>query len=576
MMRRALERAPLLKPQIEDVPFDGGLVGTTGYDVVRFFERLPPNHARAQRPAASGLRRARVAARVRSPDAPRRVAARGQRSPSDKRCARRSSTRCAAASTRRSAAQFGAGRRQHDARQSYMRGRAEGQGAHQSRRHLSDRAVGALLGPHATRSVPGLPRLAPAESVAVHVLTSSSARYASRAPRPRRSCGSPAAARAAPDRGHKAARRDARARRGARDRAARRPEGERRARDARRPRAQRLGPRRARSGSVHVDPYRKIERYSHVMHIVSGVQGLRRARTRTRSICSRPRSRPARSSARRRCARCSSSPSSSRARAASTAARSATSRRTATWTRRSRSARWCSTATSTASRPAPASSRTACRRPNTRKCSRRARSCAGARARGGGPVSARLLLIDNYDSFTYNLVQAFLVLGPRCSSIATTRSRSPMRRTLAPTHLVISPGPGRPDDAGVSLDMIARVRGQGAGARRVPRAPEHRAALRRRDHRRRRADARQDLARAARRRRIYRGIAEPVRGRPLSLARSRTARSCPPSSIVTARTTEGEIMGVRHRTLHGRRRAVPSRERAHARGPELLENFLYR
>ena len=45
LMRRALERAPLLKPQIEDVPFDGGLVGTTGYDVVRFFERLPPNHA---------------------------------------------------------------------------------------------------------------------------------------------------------------------------------------------------------------------------------------------------------------------------------------------------------------------------------------------------------------------------------------------------------------------------------------------------------------------------------------------------------------------------------------------------
>jgi anthranilate synthase component I len=45
LMRRALERAPLLKPQIEDVPFDGGLVGTTGYDVVRFFERLPQNHA---------------------------------------------------------------------------------------------------------------------------------------------------------------------------------------------------------------------------------------------------------------------------------------------------------------------------------------------------------------------------------------------------------------------------------------------------------------------------------------------------------------------------------------------------
>jgi anthranilate synthase component I len=45
MMRGALARAPLLKPQIEGIPFDGGLVGTTGYDVVRFFERLPPNHA---------------------------------------------------------------------------------------------------------------------------------------------------------------------------------------------------------------------------------------------------------------------------------------------------------------------------------------------------------------------------------------------------------------------------------------------------------------------------------------------------------------------------------------------------
>jgi anthranilate synthase component 1 len=45
MMRGALDRAPLLKPQIDGIPFDGGLVGTTGYDVVRFFEKLPPNHA---------------------------------------------------------------------------------------------------------------------------------------------------------------------------------------------------------------------------------------------------------------------------------------------------------------------------------------------------------------------------------------------------------------------------------------------------------------------------------------------------------------------------------------------------
>ncbi len=45
LMRGAVEGAPLLKPQLDDIPFDGGLVGTTGYDVVRFFERLPPNRA---------------------------------------------------------------------------------------------------------------------------------------------------------------------------------------------------------------------------------------------------------------------------------------------------------------------------------------------------------------------------------------------------------------------------------------------------------------------------------------------------------------------------------------------------
>jgi len=42
LMRDTLARCPELKPSIDDIPFDGGLVGTTGYDIVRFFERLPP------------------------------------------------------------------------------------------------------------------------------------------------------------------------------------------------------------------------------------------------------------------------------------------------------------------------------------------------------------------------------------------------------------------------------------------------------------------------------------------------------------------------------------------------------
>ena len=67
----------------------------------------------------------------------------------------------------------------------------------------------------------------------------------------------------------------------------------------------------------------------------------------------------------------------------------------------------------------------------------------------------RVLLIDNYDSFTYNLVQAFLVLGAEVIVHRNDQITVDEARALAPTHLVISPGPGRPDDAGVSLEMIA-------------------------------------------------------------------------------------------------------------------------
>ena len=52
LMRDVFGAAAELKPSIEGFPFNGGLVGVTGYDVVRFFERLPPNRARARRLAA--------------------------------------------------------------------------------------------------------------------------------------------------------------------------------------------------------------------------------------------------------------------------------------------------------------------------------------------------------------------------------------------------------------------------------------------------------------------------------------------------------------------------------------------
>lgn len=71
----------------------------------------------------------------------------------------------------------------------------------------------------------------------------------------------------------------------------------------------------------------------------------------------------------------------------------------------------------------------------------------------------RLLLIDNYDSFTYNLVQAFLVLGAEVSVHRNDRIDLAAARALMPTHLCISPGPGAPQQAGVSIEMIRAFAG---------------------------------------------------------------------------------------------------------------------
>ena len=67
----------------------------------------------------------------------------------------------------------------------------------------------------------------------------------------------------------------------------------------------------------------------------------------------------------------------------------------------------------------------------------------------------RMLLVDNYDSFTYNLVQAFAAQGAHVRVFRNDEITVEEAVALDPTHLVISPGPGRPDDAGVSLPMIA-------------------------------------------------------------------------------------------------------------------------
>ena len=69
------------------------------------------------------------------------------------------------------------------------------------------------------------------------------------------------------------------------------------------------------------------------------------------------------------------------------------------------------------------------------------------------------LLIDNYDSFTFNIAQAFGALGEEVRVIRNDEIDVAGVRELSPDTIIISPGPGRPDDAGVSKAVIARYAG---------------------------------------------------------------------------------------------------------------------
>ena len=65
-----------------------------------------------------------------------------------------------------------------------------------------------------------------------------------------------------------------------------------------------------------------------------------------------------------------------------------------------------------------------------------------------------MLIIDNFDAFTYNLVQGFRTLGAEVKVYRDNAIDVEQAKALQPSHLVVSPGPGRPEDAGNSMDMI--------------------------------------------------------------------------------------------------------------------------
>ena len=160
----------------------------------------------------------------------------------------------------------------------------------------------------------------------------------------------------------------------------------------------------------------------------------------------------------------------------------------------------------------------------------------------------RMLLIDNYDSFTYNLVQAFAAMGASVMVYRNDAISVDESVALEPTHLVISPGPGRPEDAGVSLEMI------GAWAGKLPILGVclgHQSIVQQHGG---------DIVRAGRLmhgktsmvkhdgKTIFAGISNPFEvGRYHSLCAEE--ETLPDELVVTAQTERGEIMGVRHKAL---------------------------
>ncbi|HEY8520251.1 MAG TPA: aminodeoxychorismate/anthranilate synthase component II [Gammaproteobacteria bacterium] len=189
-------------------------------------------------------------------------------------------------------------------------------------------------------------------------------------------------------------------------------------------------------------------------------------------------------------------------------------------------------------------------------------------------MSARVLLIDNYDSFTYNLVQAFLVLDAEVLVYRNDALTPQQALELDPSHVVISPGPGRPEDAGVSLAIIETFAGRKPllgvclghqaivhhfGGRIVSAAALMHGKTSLVQH---------DGAT------VFRGLTNPFEaGRYHSLAADRT--NVPPALEVSARTADGEIMAVRHRELPVEGVQFHPESVLTPEGPRLLENFLY-
>jgi anthranilate synthase/aminodeoxychorismate synthase-like glutamine amidotransferase len=186
-----------------------------------------------------------------------------------------------------------------------------------------------------------------------------------------------------------------------------------------------------------------------------------------------------------------------------------------------------------------------------------------------------ILVIDNYDSFTYNLVQYLGELGAEMRVVRNDAIAVDDVATMRPERIVISPGPGTPDDAGISLDVIKRfggttpILGVCLGHQSIGQAYGATVA---------RARTQMHGKTSA----IHHGNTGVFAGlsNPLTATRYHSLvvleNTVPPDLEITARAEDGEIMGLRHRHHPVEGVQFHPESILTVEGKQLLANFLER
>ena len=184
-----------------------------------------------------------------------------------------------------------------------------------------------------------------------------------------------------------------------------------------------------------------------------------------------------------------------------------------------------------------------------------------------------LLMIDNYDSFTYNLVQYFGELKQEVVVFRNDEVSLEEIAALRPAHIVISPGPCTPDEAGISVPLIERFAGETPilgvclGHQSIGQAFGGRIV-----HAKQVMHGKVSLIHH-RQQGVFQGLRDPFEAtRYHSLVIER--ESLPDVLEVTAWTDDGEIMGVRHRRLAVEGVQFHPESILTQHGHQLLENFL--